>query len=467
MHTTTTGCQGLDRLLDGGLESDAITLVFGEGGSGKTNLALQCARAVAAAGQRVAYVDTEGVSQKRLSQVFDALPDEERAAAEERLLFFSPYTIEQQEQMVKRTSLLRDVGLIVVDSINMHYRLHIDGPGTEKEASRSLYQQLHHLTMHARQHHTPVLITGQVYGGEDATQPFARRVMEHLVKALVRFEKRPDGTRRATILKHRSIEEGRQTRFRIGAHGLEDLDGTMASTPAPAPKTFGSSAAQQRSGDDDSDDARHDASQRMAGTEEAHRSASQRMPDQEGEANLATGEDEIPDQEGEAETRHDASQERPGTVDEDEARRDADAWGVDHPDPEEQEPGQSGFPQKDARQDPHHAAAKRPTLEPAQGYPEAGPELPSEAERGLSASKAPSEPEVRADGQESPEAPEAKQLQDSMEGASVQGFSGSKESQEAPASSLLTPEERREAEALPGFAPAAALDRASGADGDA
>jgi DNA repair protein RadB len=243
-----TGCAPLDGLLDGGLESDAITLVFGEGGSGKTNLALQCARQVALSGKRVGYVDTEGVSSIRLRQVFSAapalatvMPDTEGGDAlvdlaaapaapglrelESKVLFFMPYTIEEQERLVANATRVPDLGLLVVDSINMHYRLHIDtGGDAEAEASRSLYKQLHHLTGFARQNQVPVLVTGQVYGGEDATQPFARRVMEHLVKALVRFEKRPDGARKATILKHRSIEEGRSARFRIGPHGLDPAE---------------------------------------------------------------------------------------------------------------------------------------------------------------------------------------------------------------------------------------------------
>jgi DNA repair protein RadB len=248
VDSLATGCASLDGLLDGGLEADAITLVFGEGGSGKTNLALQCAREAAVRGRRVAYIDTEGVSTVRLLQVFEsaalpapAMPDTEGGDAlvdlagpkagpdparlkdlQNRVLFFTPYTIEEQERLVQNATRVPDLGLVVVDSINMHYRLHIDAGGdAEKEAARSLYKQLHHLTGFARQNRVPVLVTGQVYGGEDETQPFARRVMEHLVKALVRFEKRPDGARRATVLKHRSIEEGRTARFRIGAAGLE------------------------------------------------------------------------------------------------------------------------------------------------------------------------------------------------------------------------------------------------------
>lgn len=215
IYSQATVCQPLDVLLDGGLESDAITLVFGEGGSGKTNLALQCVREVLAAGRRVAYVDSEGVSVVRLRQILG------NDANIERLAFFTPYSLEEQERLVLNATRLPDLGLVVVDSINMHYRLHIaGGEDAESEASRSLFKQLHHLTGFARQNRVPVLVTGQVYGGEDATQPFARRVMEHLAKAIVRFEKQPDGGRRATVLKHRSIEQGRQATFRIGPHGL-------------------------------------------------------------------------------------------------------------------------------------------------------------------------------------------------------------------------------------------------------
>lgn len=263
-----SGCAAIDDLLDGGIETDAITLVFGEAGSGKTNLALQLAREAARSGRRVAYVDTEGVSATRLAQIFeaDAANDEssvhhdgldegnanrdERAAnldrehdadsdagaptkmdpqsardAQDRLLFYTPFDIGQQERMVRNATLAPNLGLVVVDSINMHYRLHIDGDDAQqREANRSIVQQLHHLTTFARQKHIPVLVTGQVYGTEDGTHPFARRTMEHLVKALVRFHKTPDGARKATVLKHRSIPDGRQARFRIVQSGLVDAD---------------------------------------------------------------------------------------------------------------------------------------------------------------------------------------------------------------------------------------------------
>lgn len=270
----STQCPSLDALLEGGLERDAVTLVFGEGGSGKTNLALQASRSAAQAGKKVAFIDTEGVSAVRLQQVFgdDALVD--------HMLFYTPYDIQEQEQMVKRATLPKDLGLVVVDSVNMHYRLHIDGgDDAEKQAARSLLGQLHHLTAFARKHRVPVLVTGQVYGGEDATQPFARRTMEHMVKAIVRFEKAMDpsgsprprsegeggkaprslqdgdralGLRVATVLKHRSIPEGRRARFRIGPHGLEGSDPALhlrqRSGDTASPESYGVADMQVPSG---------------------------------------------------------------------------------------------------------------------------------------------------------------------------------------------------------------------------
>mgnify|MGYP000147322899 CR=1 FL=1 len=65
-----TGCAGLDELLGGGVEPGALTLVYGEPGSGKTSLALQLSREVLNnGGKSVLFIDTEGLSMERLKQV--------------------------------------------------------------------------------------------------------------------------------------------------------------------------------------------------------------------------------------------------------------------------------------------------------------------------------------------------------------------------------------------------------------
>ncbi|MFQ6059790.1 MAG: ATPase domain-containing protein [Thermoplasmata archaeon] len=65
---TKIECESLDDLLEGGVESGCLTLLYGEAGSGKTNICLQLARNVARK-KKVAYIDTEGVSVERLKQI--------------------------------------------------------------------------------------------------------------------------------------------------------------------------------------------------------------------------------------------------------------------------------------------------------------------------------------------------------------------------------------------------------------
>jgi DNA repair protein RadB len=211
-----TGCRPLDDLLGGGLEPGAITLVYGEAGTGKTNLCLQAAvQADAADGRRIGYIDTEGVSLERLEQI----AGDRNQDLLKSILFFTPHNLVEQQKMVAALAKIKDPKLIIVDSINMHYRLLLGQDG--ETATKSITAQMSSLLALARTTDVPILITGQVFGDEDAVRPFGGRIMEHIVKTMIRLERIGTGQRKATIHKHRSQPEGAYATFRITATGLE------------------------------------------------------------------------------------------------------------------------------------------------------------------------------------------------------------------------------------------------------
>ena len=70
MKRIPTGCDSLDALLGGGLEVGSVTLLYGEAGTGKTNFCLQTAYNMAKTGMKVAYIDSEGLSSDRITQIF-------------------------------------------------------------------------------------------------------------------------------------------------------------------------------------------------------------------------------------------------------------------------------------------------------------------------------------------------------------------------------------------------------------
>lgn len=212
-------CVPLDELLGGGIESSIITEVYGEGGSGKTNLCLQVARNCARSA-KVIYIDAEGVSIERFRQIcgkdFEPLS--------KNVLFYKVHSPEEQEKAVNEAiKLMRTgaAGLVVVDSAIFHYRL--TGEDGDAENTKSLLLQLRRLAGNALERDVPVLITNQVYSDSSSNtmRPICEYSIGYLCKAIISLGRMQNGIRTATIMKHRSRPEGISVRFRITENGLE------------------------------------------------------------------------------------------------------------------------------------------------------------------------------------------------------------------------------------------------------
>lgn len=221
MSHLSIGSARLDELLEGGLEGGAITLFFGEAGSGKTNICLQLARNVALTGKKVIYIDTEGVSLERLKQI----AGENFEDVLRNTLFFEPHSFDEQEKFVDKAVKLAEssleVGVIILDSATIHYRLTRNDE--EKGVRKSLSPQLAKLLAVSRSKDIPVVLTSQVYTDlEKGTfEPLGGHVLLHDAKAIVRLDKVSTGTRRAVIIKHRHLEEGKKADFKLTQHGVD------------------------------------------------------------------------------------------------------------------------------------------------------------------------------------------------------------------------------------------------------
>lgn len=214
-------CKSLDELLDGGIESGCITLLYGEAGSGKTNVCLQLARNVARAEKKVIFIDTEGVSLERLRQMCG----DDFEVVVKRILFSEPYTFEDQEKMIEKTSMLveknRDIGIVILDSATTHFRVTLRNE--EREDRLSLTRQVTMLMQMAREMDMAVVLTSQVYTDIESGEfmPLGGHMLTHNAKVLVRLEKISPGLRKAVIVKHRHIEEHKEAGFRLTARGVE------------------------------------------------------------------------------------------------------------------------------------------------------------------------------------------------------------------------------------------------------
>lgn len=212
----------IDRILEGGVEHRAVTNVYGESGTGKSNIAIMAALSCIDSGKKALYIDTEGgFSFERLDQ----LASGGGSRYLKSLLLLEPKTwkeqcdrVEELEKLVKS----ENIGIIIIDSIVSLYRLELSDDNFQ-EINRQLMKQYSRLSQIAREKDMPVLVTNQVYSVAGKIELTSKTIGRYWSKSLVKLEKLElPGHRVATIIKHRSIPEGKSIEFVIAQNSLKE-----------------------------------------------------------------------------------------------------------------------------------------------------------------------------------------------------------------------------------------------------
>ncbi len=220
-----TGSRILDVMLDGGYEKDVITTIYGPAGSGKTVLCLLCSINVARSGKKVIYVDSEGgFSLERLRQIASRISQDYRKILD-NMIFLKPTSFAEQKKSFERLKdMVNDkIGIIVVDTIAMLYRLELGKSEEVQEVNRELGRQISYLTEIARKKGIPVLITNQVYVDFDDKEKVnivGGDILKYGSKCLIELQITPNGNRRAIVRKHRSLQSEREILFKIVEGGI-------------------------------------------------------------------------------------------------------------------------------------------------------------------------------------------------------------------------------------------------------
>src|SRR3989344_5249394 len=210
-----TGSRILDAMLDGGYEKDTITTVYGPAGSGKTLLCILCSIGVARSGKKVVYVDCEGgFSLERLHQISSSI-NQDYTKILDSMIFLRPTSFaEQKKSFEKLRDIVNDkIGLIIVDTIAMLYRLEIGKNEDIQKVNRDLGGQIAWLTEIARKKMIPVLIADQVYAdfeNREKVNIVGGDILKYGSKCLMELQITPNGNRRAILRKHRSIAEEKE-----------------------------------------------------------------------------------------------------------------------------------------------------------------------------------------------------------------------------------------------------------------
>lgn len=231
----STGSGGLDEILGGGIETQAVIEIFGEFGSGKTQLAHQLSVNVqlpperGGLGGKVVYIDTENTFRpERIIQMAKAVELEPEEVLGNIFVARACTTDHQMLLAEKAEEMAKDDGvrLIIVDALMSLFRTEYCGRGALAERQQKLGRHLATLHRLAELYNLAVFVTNHVQAKPDIlfgdpTRPIGGHVLGHSATGRIYIRKSKKNTRVAKLVDHPGLPP-ESARFQITEEGIRD-----------------------------------------------------------------------------------------------------------------------------------------------------------------------------------------------------------------------------------------------------
>lgn len=233
----STSSESFDEVLGGGFETGAITELFGEFGSGKTQVAhqlvvnIQKKKDEKDVTAKAIYIDTENTFRpERIMQMAEKQnldPQEVLKNIKVARAYNSDHQMllaEKAEDLLKEG----DYKVLVVDSLTAHFRAEFIGRGTLSERQQKLNKHMHTLLKLADMYNCCIVVTNQVMAKPnvlfgDPTQAIGGHIVGHSSTFRLYLRKGKKGSRVAKLVDSPNLPEN-ECMFFVNNSGLSDKD---------------------------------------------------------------------------------------------------------------------------------------------------------------------------------------------------------------------------------------------------
>ncbi len=232
----TTGSKQLDKILGGGIETQAITEFYGEFASGKTQLGHQLSvnvqEPISNVGLEgsVLYIDTESTFRpERIIQIAESKKLDPKKVLQ-KIHIARAYNSDHQILLLDKAKEIakeENIKLLVVDSLTAHFRVEYIGRGVLAEKQQKLNKYMHSLLRFACIYNAAVIVTNQVmanptgfgYGSE--VKPVGGHIVGHNATYRVYLRKSKGDKRIARLTDAPSLPEA-EAIISINENGVTD-----------------------------------------------------------------------------------------------------------------------------------------------------------------------------------------------------------------------------------------------------
>ncbi|MGD6809176.1 MAG: DNA repair and recombination protein RadA [Candidatus Bathyarchaeia archaeon] len=233
----TTGSKVLDKIVDGGLETQTITEFYGEYGSGKSQVCHQLCVNVQLPIEKgglnggALYVDTENTFRlERIVQMANHLGlDPEQVV--KNIIYAEAYTSDHQMFLLENADEIikaNNIKLIIIDSLTAHFRSEYIGREMLASRQQKLNKHMHKLTALARAFNAVAVVTNQVMAKPDqffgdAIHPIGGNIVGHTSQTRIYLRRASHGPIRiARLVSSPYLPEGEEI-LKVTENGIEDV----------------------------------------------------------------------------------------------------------------------------------------------------------------------------------------------------------------------------------------------------
>jgi DNA repair protein RadA len=232
----------LDTLMGGGIETQAITEMYGEFGSGKSQIVHQMAVNVQLPEKEgglngsVIYIDTENTFRpERIEQMVNGLGIDGLDPQEilNNIHIARAHTSDHQMLLVEHSRELaaelkeseKPFKLFIIDSLTAHFRAEYAGRGTLAPRQQKLNRHMHDLFRLIDEYNAIALVTNQVMSNPavffgDPTKPIGGNIVGHTATFRIYLRKSKGGKRIARLVDSPNLPEG-EAPFIVEEAGLK------------------------------------------------------------------------------------------------------------------------------------------------------------------------------------------------------------------------------------------------------
>ena len=234
----TTSSKNLDNIIGGGVETGAVTEVYGSYGSGKTSLAHQLAVNVqlpkeqGGADGAVVWIDSEGTLRPEFIQKLAIAKGLDPELALKNFRGVRAFNSDHQMLLVDKIEELikqgLNVKLVIVDSLTSHFRSEYVGRGTLADRQQKINKHIHALLKLGNTYNIAIYITNQVMARPDVffgdpTEAIGGHVLHHASTYRLYLRRGKKGTRVAKLVDAPALPEA-EAIFIVTDEGIKDAE---------------------------------------------------------------------------------------------------------------------------------------------------------------------------------------------------------------------------------------------------